>query len=95
MGFPWKSVLLGIVHVAEPIAINAIPGAAAVDLAIHESISAKTGTEKEQAIIDSISASLNELQIFKPDTIGDIVLFNKGLVDAHNAFDEISKSLKK
>lgn len=95
MGFPWKAVLLGIVHVSESVAVSAIPGAAAIDVAVHETISAKTGTEKEQAIIDSITAGLAELQMFKPNTIADIALFNKGLVDAHNAFDEISKSLKK
>ena len=94
MGFPWKAVLLGIAHVAEPIAVATLPGAQAVDLAVHEAISAKTGTDKEQAIVDSVSAGLDELQVFKPDTIKDPDLFKKGIVDAHNAFDEISKALK-
>jgi hypothetical protein len=94
MGFPWKAVLLGVLHVAEPIAANAVPGGAAIDAAVHETIAAKTGTEKEQAIIDSVSAGFNELNLISPDTIVDKDLFNKGLVDAHNAFDEISKALK-
>lgn len=95
MGFPWKAVLLGIGHVAEPVAAEVVPGGQVIDGAVHAIIDAKTGADKEQAILLSISAGLATMEAIKPDMIADPILFNKGIVDAHNAFDEISKAIKK
>jgi hypothetical protein len=91
MGFPWKAVLSGVTDIAA----KTVPGGAAVDAVVHEAINAKTGAEKEQAIVASVMTGLNELELLKPDQIADPAKFNKGLVDAHAAFDEISQSLKK
>lgn len=91
MGFPFKAVLKGL----EQTATVLVPGAAPIDAAVHEVIQAKTGADREKAIIDSVMAGVNELEFFKPDAIEDPTLFNQGIVEAHDAFDKIQRSLKK
>jgi hypothetical protein len=91
MGFPWKAVLNGVVAVAA----HTVPGGTAVDAVVHEAIKAKAGNEKDQAIFAAIMTRLNELEVLKPGQIADPAKFNKGLVDAHAAFDEISQSISR
>lgn len=87
----WKSIVSIIGHIAASV----VPGGSAVVDAVQENIDAKTGAEKEKAIIDSVFAGLNEVETFDASLIKDPTLFNKGITDAHAAFDEIKAALGK
>lgn len=90
MGFPWKAVVNAVLHIAEPL----VPGAAEADAAIHAAIDAKTGTERERAIIDAALAGLATAETFKPELIPNPALFHEGVIEAHEAADKIRRALQ-
>jgi hypothetical protein len=82
-----KAVLLGLEHTAAA----TVPGGALVDTAVHEIVD--HSVPREQGIVDAIQAGFSEIQTFKPEMIADPILFNTGVVEAHDAFQKIRASL--
>lgn len=84
-----------ILGLAENIAVATVPGAAGIDKAAHEVIDAKSGADKENAIFDSFMASVDTLEVFKPELIANDDEFKAAVIDMHHAIDRMKASLKK
>lgn len=91
----FKDLLGKIGLVAEAVAVSTIPGASGVDTAVHSIITAKTTTEKEQAIFDSALASLDTFEAFDPSLIADEPSFKDAIINLHKYSIQLKNSLKK
>lgn len=90
----FKDLVKKIALIGEAVAVSTVPGAAAVDNAAHSIISAKTTTEKEQAIFDTAIASLDEIATFDPSLIADESSFKDAVINLHKYSVQLKNSLK-
>lgn len=86
-----KSILSGLEHFGASL----VPGGTDIDNAIHANIDAKTNVEHANAILLAVNAGINELTLFKPEMIADKAVFDAGVLEAHDAYLKISRSLIK
>jgi hypothetical protein len=86
-----KSILKGL----EQVGASMVPGGLAIDQAIHANIDAKGNLEHSTAILMAVNAGMDELSLFKPEMIADKNLFHEGVLEAHDAYLKISRSLIK
>ncbi len=90
-----NDIIKGILKGLEQVGRQVVPGGAAVDDAVHGIVNAKDAKEREDAIVEAVMAELTQIETIKPEMIADPVMFNAGLVEAHDAFTKIKSSLKK
>lgn len=91
----FTNLLKKIGLIGEAVAVATIPGANIVDAAAHSIITAKTTTEKEQAIFNTALASLDEIERFDPALIDDEASFKDAVINLHKYSVQLKNSLKK